>query len=266
MDVRSFFRARPPVVKRRSYVRKAPVVRRQVRRAVARMKPMAKTAIRAIAKQVVRQENENKFVGGIVENSNLHNGAISNADIYPILPPVVQGTGYNQRIAHKIRPKYLEYRLRVALNESANLTTPYHVDIWCLTSKRVKSYNVPGGLGGGAIDTTQLLDGGSGANLAYDGSTMNALLPINREEFNVLAHRSFKLTTSTAENHKGISYREMVIRIKCPATLVYDTTNYAENFAPFTVCGWSRDDGVTPSGLSTHVTVTSWCILHYEDA
>lgn len=240
--------------------------KRSVRRAVSRMKPATKTAIRAIAKQVIRKEAEDKFVGGIVENSYTHNGQISNADIYPLLPPVAQGTDYNQRIGHKIRPKYLEYRVRVALNESADLTTPYHIDLWCLTSKRIKSYNVPGGLGGGAIDMNQLLDGGAGTNAAFDATTMNALLPINKEEFNVLAHRSFKLTTSTAENHKGTSYREMRIRLKCPVTLTYDTTNFAENFAPFTVLGWSRDDGIQPSVLSTHVTVTSWSILYYEDA
>lgn len=238
--------------------------KRTVRRAVARMKPVTKTAIRAIAKQVVRQATENKFVGGIVENSFQHNGQITTADMYPLMPPVAQGTGYNQRVGHKIKPKYLEYRVRVALNESADLTTPYHIDLWCLTSKRVKSYNVPGGLG--AIDVSQLLDGGSGANVPFDATTMNALLPINKEEFNVLAHRSFKLTTSTLENHKGTSYREMRIRLKCPASLMFDTTNFPENFAPFTVLGWSRDDGIQPSVLSTHVTVTSWSILYYEDA
>ena len=81
--------------------------KRSVRRAVSRMKPATKTAIRAIAKQVIRKEAEDKFVGGIVENSYTHNGQISNADIYPLLPPVAQGTGYNERIGHKIRPKYL---------------------------------------------------------------------------------------------------------------------------------------------------------------
>jgi len=240
--------------------------KRAVRRAVARMKPVTKTAIRAIAKQVVRKEVENKFVGGIVENSYQHNGQISLADMYPLLPPVAPGNGYNQRNGNKIKPKYLEYRVRVSLNESADLTTPYHIDLWCLTSKRVKSYNVPGGLGGGAIDITQLLDGGSGTNLPFDATTMNALLPVNKEEFNVLAHRSFKLTTSTAEDHRGTSFKEMRIRLKCPSTLLYDATNYAENFAPFTVLGWSRDDGIQPSILSTHVTVTSWSILYYEDA
>lgn len=240
--------------------------KKAARRAVARMKPVTKTAIRAIAKQVVRKEVENKFVGGIVENSYAHNGQITNADMYPLLPPIALGSGYNQRNGNKIKPKYLEYRVRVSLNESADLTTPYHIDLWCLTSKRVKSYNVPGGLGGGAIDTSQLLDGGSGTNLSFDATTMNALLPINKEEFNVLAHRSFKLTTSTSEDHRGTSFKEMRIRLKCPATLAYDTTNYAENFAPFTVLGWSRDDGIQPSVLSTHVTVTSWSILYYEDA
>lgn len=240
--------------------------KKAVRRAVARVKPATKTAIRAIAKQVVRREVENKFVGGIVENSYTHNGQITNADLYPLLPPIASGSGYNQRNGDKIKPKYLEYRVRVALNESVDLTTPYHIDLWCLTHKRVKSYNVPGGLGGGAIDMTQFLDGGAGTNAQFDATTMNALLPVNKEQFNVLAHRSFKLTTSTAEDHRGTSFKEMRIRIKCPATLMYDTTNYAENFAPFTILGWSRDDGIQPSSLSTHVTCTSWSILYYEDA
>lgn len=237
----------------------------KARKAVRRMKPATKTAVKAIVKQVMDRNVEDKFKGGIVENSNAHGCNITAGDIYPVLPPISQGTDYNERVGNKIRPKRLEYRLRVALNESANLTTPYHVDIWVLTAKRCKSYNLPGGLGAN-IPITALLDGGNGVPYSYDGSTMHALLPLNKEYFTSLGHRRFKLTTTTVENHKGQSFMDIVMRVKCPKSLIYDGLSYPENFAPFTVCGWSRDDGVTPDPTSLHVTVTGWSILYYEDA
>lgn len=239
--------------------------KRATKRAMRRMRPATKSAVKTIVKQVLDRHSEDKFKGGIVENSNAHNAFISAGDIYPVLPPISQGTDYNQRVGNAVRVKRLEYRVRVALNESANLTTPYHVDVWVLTAKRVKSYNIPGGLGA-SIPINALLDGGAGT-YSYDGSTMSALQPVNKDYFSVLGHRRFKLTTTTVENHKGQTFVDLIFRVKCPKTLKYETGfTYPENFAPFTVCGWSRDDGVTPDPTSLHVTVTSWSIVYYEDA
>lgn len=230
------------------------------------MRPATKSAIRAIAKQVVSRESEDKFSGGIVENSVNHNAAITNSDAFPVLPPVFNGTGYNQRIGNTIRPKYLNYRVSVSLNEQADLTAPYIVDVWVLTAKRVKTYN---GSSLALLDFGKFLDGGDGGNYPYDGTTMKGLMPVNKEFFTVMKHKRFRLTTSTQENHLGTAHREFTMRIKCPKTLKYDeaiTTGYPENFAPFTVVGWHRADGITPSADSNHVVCTSWATLHYEDA
>lgn len=222
--------------------------------------------IKSIAKQVVHREISDKTVGGIVENSVPHNAQINVGDLYPLLPPLAVGVGDTQRTHNRIRPKSLELRCRVALNESANLTTPYHVDVWVLACRRVKTYNNSGLL---QMPINQLLDGGNGVNSPFDGTTMNALLPINTDAFTVLKHRRFKLSTTTAENHKAQSSAQMTLRIKCPASLHYDesqATVYPENFAPICVMGWSRDDGIQPDPASTHVTMTSWSIMKFEDA
>lgn len=239
--------------------------KKTTKRALRRMKPTTKKAIAAIAKSVIRRESENKFVGFSPDPSVAHNGQIGSGDVYPILPALKRGTNYNERVGNEVRPKHLEYRVRVALNESANLTTPYHVDLYVLTSKRVKTYNTLGSTFSTEVNTNLLIDGGAGAT-SYDASTERALYPINKELFSVMKKVSFKLSTTTAENHNPQTYREFVFRLKCPATLRYDATDYPENFAPFSVLGWSRDDGITPSALSTHVTITSWAILHFEDA
>lgn len=239
--------------------------KKTTKKVLRRMKPATKTAIAAIAKRVMHQGSENKFVGFSPDPSVAHNGQIGSGDVYPILPALKRGTNYNERVGNEIRPKWLEYRVRIALNESANLTTPYHVQFWVLTSKRVKSYNCVGSTFSTQVNTNLLLDGGAGAT-NYDASTEHALYPINKEMFSVLKKVSFKLSTTTAENHNPQTHREFVFRIKCPKTLRYEETDYPENFAPFSVMGWSRDDGITPSPLSTHVTITSWAILNFEDA
>lgn len=242
--------------------------KRAVRRAVSRMRPTTRKAIATIAKTVVRRETEDKFSGGIVEGpGNPHGPQINSLDIFPILPPIATGTAYNQRTGDKVRPKYITVTVRACLNDNADMVTPYHVDFYILNCKRVKSYNLPGGLGAN-VPLNQLLDGGNGTNSQYDGSTMAALMPVNKEMFQVLKHWRFKLSTTTSENHKPMSSIQRTFRIKCPATLSYDgpAATYPENFAPFSIVGWSRDDGLPANVGDTHVNITSWSIVHYEDA
>lgn len=238
--------------------------KKAVRRAVARMRPTTKAVIRSIAKKVVADAIEDKQVGGIVEPSVNHDGIITSTDFYPILPPVNPGSGYFQRTGQKIRPKSLVLKVRVALADDITpLDVPYRVTMFILNAKRLKSYNV----GLGTLNANALLEGGDGNTYPFDGSTMNALMPVNRDVYTQVRRISFRLSATTAEDHKPETSKEFTIRIPTPKTLMYDQPGgYPENFAPFVAVGWSRDDGITPPPGMNHIRVTSRSVLLYEDA
>jgi len=68
-------------------------------------KPAA-TAVRKIAKAVVKRETEDKFVS--TEGAVLFNSTISSSsECYPLIPQITVGTGDYQRIGDKVRGKYL---------------------------------------------------------------------------------------------------------------------------------------------------------------
>lgn len=232
---------------------------------VAPLGDVKKAQVMKVVKNILDRRVEDKFAGGIVENSYGHNCGITNSDIYPLVPPVAKGTDYNQRVGDKIRPKYMIYRVRVALTESGmNDVKPIRVRLLCLTSKSQKYAPSIGS----TVDTAHLLDGGSGST-AFDGQTINSFLPVNRDYFTPLHDRNFVLSAATSEDHRCMS-RTLTFKIKCPAHLTYEDAsgNYPTNFGPFTCVGWSYDDGTLPAVPFTYtpIVVTSWVDLHYEDA
>lgn len=232
-------------------------------RTVAVGKTAAKT-VAAIAKQVVQSQAEKKFIGGIIENTVSHNASITSGDMYPVLPPIAQGTSSNQRTGDKVTPTGMYVDAAISFNDYGEgyIGVPLRVFAWVLQSKSVKSYSNLG-----SVPIQNLMDGGSGPT-SFDGSTMNSLLPVNKEEFDILGAREFRISDMTAENSKCLSKR-ISLKINTPAKLHFDpassTPNYATNFAPFMVVGWCRDDGVTPSSLDVYLKVTSWCRLYYTD-
>lgn len=228
----------------------------------------AKVPVEAAVKQMVKRELdrriEDKFSGGIVENSNAHNASISAADMYPVLPVVAPGTAYNQRTGDKIRPKSLIVDAAISFNDYGQgyAPEPMYVKVWILQHKGQRSYPL------GSVPINSLLDAGAGST-SWDGSTMNSLFPVNKDEFQVLGQRTFTIMDHTAEEGVHESKRIQIKVRGVPKTLTYDSAgapNYPTNFAPFMVVGWARSDGTTPLFTDVALKVTSWTRLTYEDA
>lgn len=223
--------------------------------------PRQAKAVRAIAKQVVRANEELKFAGNTIANGVAHNASITTADIYQVLPAIAQGQGYNQRVGDKIRPTSLVIDGCVTFNDYGQgmIDTPVSVLVLCLRARKI---NDPTQILSAPVSA--LLDNGQ-TPTSWDGSTLNSMFPINKDEFEVLGAVRVKLSDTTAENTKVMSHRYQM-RVKTPAVFHYSSGNYPTNFAPFFVLGWSRDDAVTPTIGQVYVKNTATSRLYYTDA
>lgn len=229
----------------------------------ARIAKKVAPAVKAYVKSAVKRTEEKKFAGLTIENGVTHNAAISNADLVQIVPTITQGDGYNQRSGDKIRPTSLVVDGCVSFNDYGQgfTDTPVSVLIMVLQAKRIRDpsqvvANAP---------VNVLLDRGTGAT-SWDGSTLNSMFPINRDEFEILGVKRIKLSDTTAENTRVMSQRYQM-NIKCPAQFTYGQgATLPNNFAPFFALGWSRDDAVMPAINEVWVKNTASSTLYYTDA
>lgn len=242
-------------------------------------KPMV-SAVRQIAKSVVRRETETKMCSTAL--SQLFNGVISGAsECYPLVPPIVQGTDDYQRIGDRIKPKYLYVKGYVQY-ETGSYTQAYLPAVTCramiLTQKNIRATSDVSS----RVDTNHLLKDNvsTGVGRSYVGGPTDNLSPINKEAFNVLMDKRIKF--NWANNHSydtgGLAVpgwssgndrtKYFTARIKCPATLTYDTNtgNTPNNFAPFFCFGAVCDDGSAPWTATTPFKVVFLSTLYYEDA
>lgn len=213
-------------------------------------------------KAILGRQSEKKMAGLTVENTLGHNASITSADCYSIVPPITQGVGYNQRIGDKIKPTSLTVEGSVAFNDYGQgfIDTPLHVVVFILQAKKIRDPTmIP------SVNINALLDNGQGAT-NWDGSTLHSMYPINRDEFDVLGAKVIKIGDTTAENPKCMTKRYSM-KVKTPSNLVYDQgVSTQNNFAPFVVLGWCRDDGVPT--LATDLWIKHTCVsrLYYTDA
>lgn len=219
--------------------------------------------IAKVAKAVIKRQEEKKMAGLNVENAVAHNASITLGDCYSIIPTMTQGVGSNQRTGDKIRPTSLKLDGVISYNDIGQgyIGVPFHVVVFVLQAKRNRDAQ--------QISTvtpiSKLLDGGLTPD-SWDGTTQNSTYPINRDEFEILGARSFKIAGVTAENSRSLTARYSM-NVKTPAVLDYTFGGSTPtNFAPFVVLGWCRDDGQTPSIGQTYVKHTCNSRLYYTDA
>ena len=213
-------------------------------------------------KTTVRRLQETKSIGLVIENGVQHNAAITNPDIAIVLPGMAQGNTNSTRIGDKVSPVSLKVSGATSINDQGLgfIDVPITVKVMCLQAKGIRDSN----LVVANADLPNLMD--NGGTTSWDGSTARSLFKINRDEFTVLGSRTFRLGDATAENTRCMSKR-WSMNIKCPQTLRYGNgALYPDNFAPFFVVGWCRDDGVTPSPIQLWVVNTANVFFQYKDA
>jgi len=204
-----------------------------------------------IVKTQIARQTENKVVGYNVENGVLHNGAISDADVVPVLGSIQEGTGSLQRIGDRVKPKRLAVKGIIGLNPDNNPNNkPMIVSVYILAAKDKKT-NALVQAGAGLADFLKPNINGT-EQVPFDGSTLRQTYPVNTEKFRVFYQKKFRiapgtLTTGTRE-YDFIRWGYTFKQSKMPVSLTFDegTGDDANNFAPFLVMGWSYTDGSAP--------------------
>lgn len=253
----------------------------KARRALRKRRMNAKT-VRAIAKQVVHREAEDKFVS--TEGAVLFNSTISSSsECYPLIPEITLGTGDFQRIGDKIRGKYLyikgylQYNLNYLEFAVGNqYLLPVTARVMILSQKNIKV----GSDVSSRADVAHLLKDnvGTGTARPYNAGVLDNLAPINKDLFKVHLDRKIKLNwvqrgdqTNTGDTGFGVGNdrtKYFTCRIKMPKTLTFDdgNINYPNNFAPFLCFGAVNDDGSTKYTVGTPFRVGWISTAYFEDS
>jgi len=274
--------------------RKTRRVGRKPSTAKPRYRRRARTAgggLAAAVRAIVSRDNETKFRGDYptynsalgVNNLSLWTGFSSaiatTGEIMFALPSLTKGDANYQRSGNQISPTSLNLHLEFCATTKDNArAVDKTVHLFLLTSKGVKNL-----ANFSAIPITQLLDVGNDTNTDFDGTNRKSMFPINKSEFTVIAHRTFRLVkgygqiiNSTAAGSVAVtdavvtpsqSYRKMNFRIPTPKTLTYDTgsTLYPSNFAPFFVIGYTNNLANDTAPNSIDLMVTGFSKLYYKD-
>lgn len=242
---------------------------------VAKLSAPVKNAVRAVAQRAVHVET--KQVCSTLENLVGHNSTIYVGDQYPVIPQVSVGELDFQRTGMKINPTglYISGRLAMAGGIQGNNKAIY-ARVLVISQKNIK-------------DSTQLSswspsnllranDSSTGANnLAFDGTTRNALYPINEELFTVHYKKDIKLTPSidTGSGDRSVEMNDRTsarfgCKVSLPKTLEYNSGSavYPVNSAPFLAIGYYYCDGTAPDGVSGPFRLTSTVVstMYYKDA
>lgn len=244
-------------------------------------KPTA-SAVRKIAKSVVKREAEDKFISS--QGAVLFNSRISSAsECYPLLPQITVGTGDFQRIGDKVRGKYLYVKGYVQLDQyyldnttGTQYLPPFTVRAMILSQKNIKV----GSEVSTRVDVAHLLKDNiaTGTARPYDGDLLDNLAPINKDLFRVHMDRKFKFSwvargdlTVSGDTGYGVGQERtkyFTVRIKLPATMTFDdgNGNWVNNFAPFLCIGFVNDDGTAKYTVGTPLRVGWLSTAYYEDS
>lgn len=274
-------------------IRAAQAARAATRRRVARRRAMPRkyrmkgTPLVRFIRRAIQRDQETKYVAnqydaGLAALANQWYSAGSlaaQANWYPAIPALGQGSGDYQRIGNKIHAVSNTVSLKIhfnALNLDAN--SVYGV-IYYGTSKTTKSWTVANPAGNCAI-----LDQGDGTNTTFNGNLYKLTHPIDKHEYN-LKRIVFRLTkTPGIQNNdlsgntvvggnyataNGLQCRNFLLKFRTPKTIMYDqnTAVWPSNYAPVYAVGFCHADGsALKIADDTLVEVSSHCHLYFKDA
>lgn len=246
-------------------VRAADVAALDARMAAAK-KPSV-SAVKKIVQGMITKNEETKNTVRLLENYVLHNSPILGNDwTYP-LPPVTVGTGEDERIGDRLKPKALVVKLHVAVNSALAGVgfKPVKVRVHVVKHKKFTSQaqlalNMP-------VDGLLLLDEGDGNIGPYDGTIENSQYSLNTDLWTAVKTLNFTIAKDNTAPTTGSAFREFTIRIPCPKTLVYTAgALLPENFCPAMAVGYCYVDGSGPDIVNTPIMVYARSYFTYTDA
>jgi len=246
----------------------APALKVVKKKSAKTTKVVPTKALTKAIQQVMRKTTETKFScinTGVATGFN--SGILTTGDIQIATCPVRQGTSANMRIGDEITPTKCVLDLDIGfLHEQPNaFDLTGHV--YLLRSKAVKTYaqraNIP---------ILNLLDDGY-ANIAFDGTLSTSGLPVSKDNFTLLAHKSFPLQRNagndwtwnsqhkTSSKHIKLSWKSKKLK--------YDEaldTNFPQNDLVFWVFGYTYNSpSHGPDVIGTPVAITSTVMMYFKD-
>lgn len=248
--------------------------------------PKTKKATVALIKSVVAREEETKFVSQTQQFRVTHNSGITNGDIIPALPKLIQDEGEGaawQRMGMKVSPRstYVDCYVSLADVERSGAIEVFWFLLSHKTQKNIPQLNTTGG-----VDMTEFLRTGEGSRtVGFVGTTDTCTLPVNNAMFNVLKRGTFKLGKNTGQVQDSITAgnqplytaisKRWRIKLNAPKKLTYHqdpsgpgarTIEYPNGYAPFLVFGYVHQNQTTPDTLNQDISVTIRNSMFYDDA
>jgi len=194
--------------------------------------------------------------GATLANFTAFSSAITGTgEIYAALPRTDQGVDEHNRIGDSLNPVSCTVHLDLTAptfgnNNSIDKTVHIFL-LQCTSVKDMDNFS--------AVPITSLLEDGNGSNTSFNGTVQNAMMPVNRKNFQVLKHKKFRLVKgfgkpngSSGTDPAGLtdsaitpsaSYKHLAMRVKLPKKLKYSAhgSKYPTNAAPFLVIGWTNN-------------------------
>jgi len=200
----------------------------------------------------------------------------SPSEVYMLIPPVTQGAGDYQRVGNTIMPTSLTTKVNICVTSRQEQSVSIYAHIYFLTSKGIKDFKQTA-----QIQTAALLDAGDGTNTDFDGTSYKAMYPINKAEFNVIAHKKILLQkgqynpnvlyspTETPSTDTFKYFSSFSQKIPLPKKLQYLATadTHPTNSFPFMVAAFTAtdqhgEDIISPAALR----IQAQSHLYYKDA
>lgn len=263
-----------------------PAMAKARRAAKRKSAPKSKKATVALIKSVLAKEEETKFVSQTQQFRVTHNSSISNGDIIPALPRLLQDEGDGaawQRMGVKVSPRstYVDCYVSLSDVERSGAIEVYWYLLTHKSQKHIPQLNATGG-----VDMTEFLRTGEASRTTqFLGTTDTCSLPVNTSLFNVLKRGTFKLGKNTGQVQDSITVgnqplyaaisKKWRIQIKAPKKLTYQqdagfpgarTQFYPMGYAPFLVFGYVHQNQTTPDTLNQDISVTIRNSMFYDDA
>jgi len=197
-------------------------------------------------------------------------------EIYSLIPAVSQGVNDHQRVGQEIQPVSLTTKVNLSIVARSENSISIFAHVYFLTSKNIKDIKQQA-----SVPITSMLDLGDGTNTQFNGGSYAAMLPINKSEFTVIAHKKILLQkaaynpnsiynpTETASADTFKHFATFSQKIPLPKELQYLTAadTRPTNAFPFMVVGFTATDNMGDNTISSALLrVQAQSHLYYKDA
>lgn len=208
--------SRPSNKRRRTYGPYRSLPRNKYRGVSRRYRNSVGTGVRTYVRSAIKRALEAKKAE-VITAAIPFNPVIAAADVYSLIPGIIQGTGQASRIGNSVKLKKLVIRGMVNCFSQGSTVSPTYVDVYIFKSKLANSPS--------PITMVDFLQLGS-SSTGYDGNTVpySGLLTVNEDKYRKCIHKRFHLFNP--QNTLNIAFASA---LNPSETFVWDLTKFAKS-------------------------------------